>query len=388
MINKWDRPGLEALALMDEIEERTGLIPTPLTWPVGVSGDFVGLLDRSTGQLAQFSRTAGGATLAEEQLVPPDRAEQMIGERWTTAVDEGRLLDAEGQTHDQEMFLAAATTPVLFGAAVLNIGIGRLLDVLVSHAPAAEARVDTEGEPREVDTSFSGFVFKVQSGMNAAHRDRIAFIRVCSGVFERGMTLTHEPSGRPFATKYAHQFFGRDRETVDLAWPGDVVGLVNANALRPGDTLFLDAPVRYPPIPRFAPEHFQVVSARDTSKHKQFARGLAQLDREGVIQLLTSQLRGPQRPILGAVGQMQYEVVTERMTHEFNCPISLEHLSHTVAQQTTPAAAEILSAESSIEIATGSDGSTIALFPNAWRLRTIKRDYPELALTGLGIDGE
>ena len=129
-----------------------------------------------------------------------------------------------------------------------------------------------------------------------------------------------------------------------------------------------------------------MVNARDTSKHKQFARGLSQLDREGVIQLLTSQLRGPQRPILGAVGQMQYEVVNDRMTHEFNCPVSLEPLSHTVAQRTTSAAADVLSSESSIEIATGSDGSTIALFPSAWRLKTVKRDHPELALTGLGID--
>jgi len=387
MINKWDRPGLDALALMDEIEVRTGLIPTPLTWPVGVSGDFAGLVDRRTGQLAQFSRTAGGATIAEEHLVRAEQAEALVGERWTTAMDETSLLDAEGQTHDQELFLEAATTPVLFGAAVLNIGIGRLLDVIVEHAPPAHARLDTNGEPRLVDTDFSGFVFKVQSGMNAAHRDRIAFIRVCSGVFERGMTLTHEPTGRPFATKYAHQFFGRERETVDLAWPGDVVGLVNANALRPGDTLFLEHPVQFPPIPRFAPEHFQVVNARDTSKHKQFQRGLSQLDREGVIQVLTSDLRGPQRPILGAVGQMQYEVVTERMTNEFNCPISLEPLEHTVAQLTTSAAADVLGSVVNVEVATRSDGATIALFPNVYRLRSVKRDHPELSLTGLGVDG-
>ncbi len=387
MINKWDRPGLDALALMDEIEQRTGLIPTPLTWPVGLAGDFVGLLDRRSGQFAQFTRTAGGATIAAEQLIDPDEAEQRVGDRWTTAVDEAHLLDAEGQTHDQELFLAAATTPVLFGAAVLNIGIGRLLDLIVTHAPAADARTDTSGHPHQVDEPFSGFVFKVQSGMNAAHRDRIAFIRVCSGVFERGMTLTHEPSGRPFATKYAHQFFGRDRETVDLAWPGDVVGLVNANALRPGDTLFFDDAVQYPPIPRFAPEHFQVVHARDTSKHKQFQRGLTQLDHEGVIQLLTSDLRGPQRPILGAVGQMQYEVVTDRMTHEFNCPIGLEPLTHTVAQLTTPVAAEILRPDTSIEVTTRSDGATIALFPSVWRLRAVKKNHPELALASLGVDG-
>ena len=387
MINKWDRPGLEALTLMDEIEQRTGLIPTPLTWPVGVAGDFAGLVDRRTGQLVRFTRTAGGATIAAEELVEPEEAEALVGERWATALDETNLLDLEGQVHDQELFLAAATTPVLFGAAVLNIGIRRLLDVLVEHAPPAHARAAAGGEPRAVDTPFSGFVFKVQSGMNAAHRDRIAFIRVCSGVFERGTTLTHEPTGRPFATKYAHQFFGRERETVDLAWPGDVVGLVNANALRPGDTLYLEQPVRFPPIPRFAPEHFQVVNARDTSKHKQFHRGLSQLDREGVIQLLTSQQRGPQQPILGAVGQMQYEVVQDRMTHEFNCPVSLEPLQHTLAQLTTADAVDVLASELNVEVATGSDGATIALFPSAWRLRSVRRDHPDLSLESLGVEG-
>ena len=200
------------------------------------------------------------------------------------------------------------------------------------------------------------------------------------------MTLTHEPSGRPFATKYAHQFFGRERETVDLAWPGDVVGLVNANALRPGDTLYLDQTVRYPPIPRFAPEHFQAVSARDTSKHKQFHRGLSQLDREGVIQVLTSPLRGPQQPILGAVGQMQYEVVLDRMAQEFNCPVVLEPLPHTLAQLTTAAAVDELAGVTGVEVAAASDGTTVALFPNAWRLRSVRRDHPDLPLSGLGVD--
>jgi peptide chain release factor 3 len=388
LINKWDRPGLDALALLDEIEQRTGLIPTPLTWPVGLAGDFLGLLDVETRQLAQFRRTPGGATIAEERLLSPAAAEREVGDRWTTAVDEVGLLEAEGQTHDQELFLAAATTPVLFGAAVLNIGIGRLLDLLVRSAPAPYARPDGAGDPRPLTDPFSGFVFKVQSGMNAAHRDRIAFVRVCSGVFERGMTLTHEPTGRPFATKYAHQFFGRDRETVDLAWPGDVVGLVNAAALRPGDTLYVDAAVRFPPIPRFAPEHFQVVNARDTSKHKQFQRGLSQLDSEGVIQLLTTNLRGPQRPILGAVGQMQYEVVSERMSTEFSCPVTLEPLTHTVAQLTDAHVGEVLGSDSAIEIATRSDGATIALFPNSWRLRQVKKNHPELALTDLGLDSD
>src|SRR5690606_24717017 len=149
---------------------------------------------------------------------------------------------------------AGRTTPVLFASAVLNFGVHKLLDTLVAIAPAAEPRPDAAGEPRPVDAPFSGFVFKVQAGMDQNHRDRLAYVRVCSGVFERGMVVTHANSGKPFATKYAQQVFGRDREVVDEAFPGEVVGLVNESALRVGDSLFLEKKVRFPGIATFSPE--------------------------------------------------------------------------------------------------------------------------------------
>ncbi|MDY7527157.1 MULTISPECIES: peptide chain release factor 3 [Cryobacterium] len=383
VINKWDRPGLDALALMDEIRTRTGLLPTPLTWPVGVAGDFRGVIDRSTEEFIRFTRTAGGATAADSDRVPFEVAATEEGEAWVTATEESELLGEEGQDHDEATFLANQTTPVLFAAAVLNFGVQHILDTLVDFAPAAEARVDAAGGHRPVASPFSGFVFKVQSGMNASHRDYVAFVRVCSGQFRRGMIVTHAASGRPFATKYAQHLFGREREVADEAWPGDIVGLVNASALRVGDSIFESEPVEFPPLPMFAPEHFRAVRSADSSKHKQFRRGIDQLDHEGVIQVLRSDLRGDQAPVLGAVGPMQFEVVEERMTHDFGAAIRSESLPYQIARRTNRESAEILGHDRQVEVLMRSDGTLLALFSTPWRLRNTVRDHPELMLEDL-----
>jgi peptide chain release factor 3 len=383
VINKWDRPGLEALQLMDEVRDRTGLEPTPLTWPVGIAGDFRGVLDRRTGDFIKFTRTAGGATVAPERLMSPEEAAASEGDAWTFAVEESELLEAMGQVHDQEAFLSGRTTPVLFGSAVLNFGVRQLLDTLLELAPPPGARPDEKGEPRELDTPFSAFVFKVQAGMDSAHRDRLAFVRVCSGVFERGSAVTHSATGKPFATKYAQQVFGRERSTVDLAYPGDVVGLVNASSLRVGDSLYVDQPVTYPPIPSFAPEHFAVVRAKDSGRYKQFRRGIEQLEQEGVVQVLRSDLRGDQAPVLAAVGPMQFEVALHRMEHEFNAPVSMDRLDYTLARRTDRTWSQTLDRESGVEVLERGDGALLALFAGSWRLNRVLRDHPDVTLEPL-----
>ncbi|MCT1656891.1 peptide chain release factor 3 [Brevibacterium luteolum] len=385
VINKWDRPGLEPLELMDEIRERTGMLPTPLTWPVGVSGDFRGVLNRADGTYTKYTRSDGGASIAGEETMDAEAAEALEGDAFTTAVDESDLLEMEEQNHDQEAFLAAKSTPVMFAAAVLNFGVHKILDTLVDLAPPAEPRTDKNGEPRPVDDPFSGFVFKVQAGMDANHRDRLAYIRVCSGVFERGMVVTHASTGKPFATKYAQQVFGRDRAVIDEAFPGDVVGLVNASALRVGDSLYLDKPVEFPGIPTFSPEHFMVIRAKDSSKYKQFRRGIEQLDHEGVVQVLRSDLRGDQAPVLGAVGPMQFEVAEDRMVQEFNAPCRLEALPYTIARRTTPECVPTLARERSVEVLSRSDGELLALFSDRWRLQGVERQHPELVLEPLVV---
>ncbi len=388
VVNKWDRPGLEALELMDEIRDRTGLEPTPLTWPVGIAGDFRGVLDRATGDFLRFTRTAGGATIAPEERVPAAAAAAQEPDAWPTAVEESELLTEMGQVHEQSTFLDGITTPVLFGSAVLNFGVRQLLDTLLELAPPPAPRPDVDGAPRPLDKPFSAFVFKIQAGMDNAHRDRLAYVRVCSGVFERGTVVTHSATGKPFATKYAQQVFGRERETVDLAYPGDVVGLVNASALRVGDSLYVEDPVTFPPIPSFAPEHFVVARAVDSGRYKQFRRGIEQLEQEGTVQVLRSDLRGDQAPVLAAVGPMQFEVAEHRMSGEFSAPVRLDRLEYTMARLTNREWAKVLDRESGVEVLErSSDGALLALFAGNWRLQRVLRDYPEAVLEPLVAAG-
>jgi peptide chain release factor 3 len=380
VVNKWDRPGKHALELCDELESHIGLHATPLTWPVGEAGYLEGLLDRRTARMLRFARTAGGATAAGQEELSPERAQAEHGDVWRAAVEEAALLDPV----DTESFHAGRTTPMLFGAAVLNIGIRQLLDTLVRLAPKPTARPDADGTPRPVDAPFSGVVFKVQAGMDAAHRDRVAFVRVCSGRFERGMVVTHAATGRPFTTKYAQAMFGRNRDTVDLAYPGDIVGLVNASTLTAGDTLHAEeSPVRFPGMPAFAPEHFAVARAADSGRSKQFRRGITQLEQEGVVQVLRSDLRGDAAPVLAAVGPLQFEVATHRLEHEFRAPVQLERLPYSLAMLTRPQDVPVLDAERGVEVAHRSDGVPLVLFPDRWRLDTVRRQHPASLLEPL-----
>ena len=381
-VNKWDRPGREPLELLDEIEQRIGLRATPVNWPVGVAGEFRGLIERSTRAYTTYTRTPGGASRAlETQSQAPDPRDE---DAFEAATEELALLDEIGADVDMPSFLAGVSSPVLFGAALPNFGVRRLLDAIISFAPPPAARPDVAGSPRPVDAPFSGLVFKVQANMDPAHRDRVAFVRVCSGRFERGMVLTHAATGRPFATKYAQSMFGQDRETVDVAYPGDVIGLVNATALRPGDTLFASAAVEFPPIPSFAPEHFAVVRCKEAGKSKQFRRGIDQLDTEGVVQVLSSDLRGDQAPVLAAVGPLQFDVVLHRLEHEFGSRAELDHMDYALARRTDPAGAQALAGLRAVEVLTRRlDGATLALFSDKWRLGQVERDLPGIRLEPL-----
>jgi peptide chain release factor 3 len=346
-----------------------------------VAGDFRGLIERASAAYTVFTPAAGRA--GEEHFAPAAAAARE-GAGYAAAQEELALLDEIGAQVDLPSFLAGESSPVLFGAALPNFGVRRLLDALCELAPPPGPRRDTGGRERPVAAAFSGLVFKVQAGMDRSHRDRMAFVRVCSGRFERGMVLTHEPTGRPFATKYAQAMFGQDRQTLEVAYPGDVIGLVNATALRPGDTLYDGPAVQYPPIPAFAPEHFAVVRTTDSSKHKQFRKGIDHLDTEGVVQVLSSDLRGDQAPVLAAVGPLQFDVVLHRLEHDFGAPARLEHLGYSLARRTDPATAGALARQRGTEVLTRRlDGVLLAVFEDKWRLRSIERDHPGLTLEPL-----
>ncbi len=388
-INKWDRPGIDPLALLDEIEQRTGLHPTPLTWPVGPGGEFHGVADRRTGAMVSFERAPGGTQTAREEPMSAADAAARFGDDWTRAMEELELLALTGADHDQASFEAGKTTPVLFGAAVANLGVRQLLDTLADHAPPPSPRPDVRGVARPVEAPFAGFVFKIQANMNPAHRDQVAFVRICSGRFERGMVVTHGTTGRPFATKYAQQIFGRDRETIDDAYPGDVIGLVNATALSIGDTLHAGPATRFPELPSFAPEHFAAIRSADSSKAKRFRRGIEQLDAEGVVQVLRSDLRGDQAPVLAAVGPMQLEVATHRLAAEFGVPTRLEQLPYQTARRTDAPGAQVLAGAPSVEVLTRiRDGAFLAVFTNDWRVKATSRDHPTVTLEPLIASAE
>ena len=382
-LNKCDRPGREPLELVDELQDQIDLRATPLTWPVGIPGDLRGVIDRRHGAFVRYTRTARGAVAAPEELVEAARAEVEEGDAWRRATEECNLLDAVGANLDVKSFLAGETSPLFVGSALTNFGVRHLLDAVVDLAPPPAPRSDADGIARGLDEPFSGFVFKVQANMDPAHRDRVAFVRICSGHFERGMTVTHEPSGRPFATKYATSVFGAERDTIDEAWPGDVVGLVNAADLRVGDTLFAEAPVTYAPIPRFAPELFAVARARDSSRSKQFRRGVEQLEQEGVVQVLRDEDVGDPAPILAGVGQMQFEVFVHRLEHEFGAGVELTSTPYRVARRTDSQTAARLRNTSGVRVLTRTDGVLLALFESPNWLARVEADHPEWTLDRL-----
>ncbi len=386
-VNKWDRPGLGALEMLDLIEETLVVEPTPVTWPVGISGDFRGVINQVDGSYIRFERTARGSTMAPETQVSPDEAAAVEGEAWTTAQEESELLRELGRVVDRESFLAGESTPVFFGSALTNFGVRALLDGVVDFVPAPQPRLMADGTRRDLEAGFSGLVFKVQAGMDKAHRDRLAFIRVCSGRFERGMIATAGRSGRQFSTKYAQTMFGQDRETVDEAWPGDILGLVNANDLRVGDAVYVGEAADFPPLPAFAPEHFMRARVKDTSKFKQFRKGINQLDEEGAVQVLREQDIGDQAPILAAVGPLQFEVATYRLEHEFGAPVELTATRYTIARRTDQASTPALRAMQGVDVLERDDGTRLALFESKYWMDRVVGEHPELKLERMVAEG-
>ncbi len=385
--NKYDRPGRDPLELLDEVEQQIGLRPTPATWPVGQSGDFRGVIDRRTGQFIRFTRVARGASIAPEEIVDPAVAAEEEGAAWTQALDGIGLLDAIGADVDLESFLAGESTPVFVGSALTNFGVQMILDAIVDLAPAPSPRADVEGTPRPLDADFAAFIFKIQANMDPNHRDRIAFARICSGKFERGMDVECSRTAKSVGTKYATTAFGSERETIEEAYPGDVIGIVNTSGLQIGDTLHAGKSVSFPALPRFSPEVFATARPLDSSKFKQFRRGLQQLDEEGVVQVLRDPDMGDAEPILAAVGHLQFEVLAHRLAHEFNAPTEILTADYQAIRITDKESSPRLKEIGGIRILRRSDDALVALFQSRYRLQRLEADEPELTLTPIIAGG-
>ena len=402
-VNKWDRPCRDPLELLDEIEDQLVLDPVPVTWPVGDGHRFAGVVDRRRRTLVRFTRTAHGSKVAPEEETPMGQAagggegeswgwgeagegmERLDG--WAEAAESLELLDTVGRTFDSKRFESGELTPVFFGSALTNFGVRLLLEAVADLAPAPSPRLDAAAEPRLLDSDFSGMVFKVQANMDPAHRDRVAFVRVCSGRFRRGMTVIHGRTGKPFATKYALSVLGRDRQTLDEAWPGDVVGLVNAGDFRVGDAVYAAEPVRWPPVPAFAPSHFRVARCLDPSRAKQFRAGIDQLDDEGIVQVLRTAEAGDRAPVLAAVGPLQFDVAQHRLQHELGAPTELAPGPWATARITDAESARKLEAMTGVTVTRRSDGELVALFESPYWLERLEADHPELKLQRMIAEG-
>jgi peptide chain release factor 3 len=372
-VNKLDRPSKEPLELLDEVEDALGIRAAPMTWPVGDGPDFEGVVDREREVLVRYDRTAHGASVGSETVVPLSEAGTQNGRTHAAVGEELDLLEAVGASFEREAFLAGELTPVFFGSALANFGVRLLLDTVKDLAPPPTARLDDSGGERALEAPFSGFVFKVQANMDRRHRDRVAFVRVCSGRFARGMRVVHEPTGRPLNTRHAHQLFADDRSTLDEAMPGDIVGLVNSGDLGVGDTVYEDEPIRFPSIPDFMPEHFLLARNKNAKKHKQFHRGLRQLSDEGVVKILNRSETGGQEPILGAVGPLQFEVTEHRMEHEFGAPLSMRPAPWREARRVSEEEVAVLAKLRGTEVVRDARGRAFALFEsNYWAKEAAK----------------
>ncbi len=331
-INKLDRPAQDPFDLLAEVERVLGIVAVPLTWPIGSGPDFKGVYERPTGRLHLYERTERNARQAPVVTVAPDdeKVTEFLGANaQAKLIEDIELLDVALPAFSKEQFLAGQMTPVFFGSVLTNFGVEVFLDHFLQLSPPPGPLPTTQGAVQPTDEEFTAFVFKVQANMNPKHRDRTAFVRVASGVFHRGVQAVHGRTGRDVKLARAHTMFADERSTVDEAFPGDILGLINPGTFRIGDVISSRGALSLPSFPRFAPEHFVIVRPKHTDRHKAFRKGLEQLTEEGVVQLYYP-AQGARDPILGAVGQLQFEVFEHRMREEYGVELYLDRQPYKV----------------------------------------------------------
>jgi peptide chain release factor 3 len=397
-INKMDRPSREPLELLDELEHVLGIGAYPVNWPLGSGERFRGLYDRGTREMHLFERVTHGSKRAPvrvtdahdarlSSLTDPQTYEQFLGEI--------ELLDGAGADFDRDAMLRGQTSPVFFGSAVTNFGVELFLEAFCRLAPSPRPRTAASGEGRAVvapsSERFSGFVFKIQANMDPRHRDRVAFVRVCSGKFERDMTVRNVRTGKDVRLTRAMKLFASEREVVNEAFAGDVVGLANPGTFAIGDTLCSGEPLRFDDIPAFAPEHFAGVRSIDTSTYKSFQKGIAQLSEEGAIQVFYPSGAGSVRsePILGAVGELQFEVVKYRLESEYGVKTHMTRLPFSIARCVKGDAAAIAAASlpAGAKLVEDGSGEPVALFEAEWSIRLAEEWSPGVRFTEFGPNG-
>ncbi len=380
-INKLDREGIPPLDLLADIEEKLQIECVPLSWPIGMGKSFKGVYDRYRRQLHLF--TPGQDTHSQEGIMIQDlsdpRLDRLLGGQAQSLRDDLDLLEGAADPFELHHYLKGNQTPVFFGSAVNNFGVKELLDAFVEMSPPPTERPTMTRDVSPYENAFSGFVFKIQANMNPAHRDRTAFLRVCSGRFRRGMRVVHHRIGKEVAIANATIFMSQDRANVEEAYPGDIIGINNHGTIKIGDTFTEKEPLKFIGIPSFAPEHFRSIRLKNPMKAKQLQKGLAQLAEEGAVQVFRP--LGTSDYILGAVGVLQFEVTSDRLRHEYGADTVFEEAQYVLARWAECEDRNRLKAfqqENRGFLANDAEGHLTFLAPSEWRLEFITKQWPEV----------
>ena len=388
-VNKLDRPAQHPLELLEEIENTLGLQTYPLNWPIGDGPEFRGVYDRVSGMVHLFERTEHGAKQAPVRLSgldDPTLDEQLGAEKAATLREELELLDLAGTPFDLDAVLAGDLTPVCFGSALTNFGVQLFLDHFVGMAPPPQSQETVDGtEIVPADDTFSGFVFKIQANMDKRHRDRVAYMRVVSGRFERDIDAWVPRLKRKVRLSRPMRLFGSDREVVEEAYAGDVVGLVSTGTFTIGDTISGDDIGTFPPLPRFQPEHFALLRHTRADRYKQFLKGLGQIEEEGAIQLFYPVATGSREPVLAAVGALQFDVVRYRLESEYNVETEMDPLSYSAVRWVSGDDEEITAIGNGRGRMRGEDrdGRPVILFTTEWDLRYAEENAENVTFSAL-----
>lgn len=390
-INKLDRPTMEPLSLLDEIEKVLGIGTFAVNWPLGSGTDFKGIYDRLSKQVYLFERVSGGVFKAPVSVhsIEDNFIQEILGESlYSVTLEEIQIMDIAGENFDIKEVEKGKITPVFFGSAYNNFGVQLLLDYFLKYSLPPGEHYSEKGKLINPEyEKFSGFIFKIQANMDPKHRDRIAFLRICSGRFMRNMNVSHFGSGKKIRLSSAHSVLGQQRETIEEAYPGDIVGLISNGNLSIGDTLTEDLDIVYDEIPQFAPEQFFIVNNPNPSNYKPFRDGIEQLLQEGVVQAFDLKFNYEGNILLGAIGQLQFEVFQYRLKNEYNSDSTLTPTNWSLLRWLDPNIKEEDLNQRSLPIgaALGTDrkGRLVVLFPSKWSLENFIEKKNDIRLSEL-----
>lgn len=378
-INKFDRNAKNPLDLMDEVEKVLGIEAYAMNWPIGMGAYFKGIYDRQSGRVERFiAGSASNTNPSESGDINDPEIRNGIGEELLTQLhEEIELLDLAGNTFAKDRVDSGQVTPVFFGSALNNFGVPNFLHSYLELAPAPEPRTTNTGELSPMTPAFTGFVFKIQANMNAAHRDRIAFIRICSGKFARGMNVIHSRTHRRLRLAQPQQLFAQERSIVEEAFAGDIIGVHDNGLLRIGDVLAEKDGIEFEAMPFFSPENFARINISNALKRKQFIKGIQELEEEGAIHVFRDLHTGVEAPIIGVVGQLQFEVLEYRLREEYGVMATVQHLPYQLVRwiNKDEGKVKVLQESSMSTVVLDKDNNYAVLLLDEWKASWLSERY-------------